>query len=143
MTLGARMAVWHLAAVRHNDFTNHTRTTPDPVPYVWLDANAKPFVTRFYGDYEAAAHATAANAFNSVYECYVAGLSPTNATDKFRTVILWQDGAPLIDWEPRLSAEEEAKRTYTVYGRERLDIGGWTTPTNALHRFFKVGVEMK
>ena len=42
-----------------------------------------------------------------------------------------------------LYADEEAKRVYTVYGRERLDIGGWTTPTNSLHRFFKVGVEMK
>ncbi len=80
---------------------------------------------------------------NKVWECYVAGISPTNATEKFRTVISWENGAPVIGWQPKLSAEEETKRTYTIFGREALGVGGWTTPTNALHRFFKVGVEMK
>jgi len=56
---------------------------------------------------------------------------------------LWNDGAPEISWEPKLTHEEEAKRTYTIYGRESLtDAAGWITPTNATHRFFKVSVEM-
>ncbi len=61
----------------------------------------------------------------------------------FRTVILFDGESPRINWDPRLASEEEAKRVYTIYGREKLEEGGWTTPTNALHRFFRVGVEMR
>ena len=65
------------------------------------------------------------------------------ASAAFRTVILWNDGAPKISWEPKLEPEEEAKRIYTIYGRESLtDASGWTTPTNATHRFFNVSVEI-
>ena len=36
-----------------------------------------------------------------------------------------------------------ARRLYKVYGSETLENGGeWQYPTNALHRFFKVTVEM-
>ena len=84
----------------------------------------------------------AANGVNKVWECYVAGLVPTNVTDVFRTVISMEGGKPQISWEPRLNAAEEAKRVYTIYGRERLDAGGWTTPTNAASRFFRVKVNM-
>ena len=83
-----------------------------------------------------------ANGVNKVWECYVAGLNSTNATDIFRAVISMDGGKPLISWEPRLNAEEEAKRTYTIYGRESLTDGEWTTPTNAASRFFKVRVTM-
>ncbi len=119
-----------------------TSTTPAPVPYVWL-RTYYPETPDEYDFYEASAKETAANGLNKVWECYVAGLVPTNATDVFRTVISMENGVPVVGWEPKLSAAEEAKRTYTLYGRERLDAGGWTTPTNSLHRFFKVGVEMK
>ncbi len=78
---------------------------------------------------------------NKVWECYVAGLVPTNAADLFRTVISISDGKPQISWEPRLSAAEEAKRTYTIYGRESLTSGSWG-PTNAASRFFRVKVAM-
>ena len=124
------------------DYPTATSTTPTPVPYVWLDANVKPLVSRFYGDYEAAAHVSAANGVNKVWECYVAGLGPTNAADIFRTVIWMENSKPQISWEPRLSAEDEAKRTYTIYGRESLTDGEWTTPTNAASRFFKVKVTL-
>ena len=80
---------------------------------------------------------------NKVWECYVAGLVPTNAVDVFRTIISFPGERPTISWEPRLAPEEEAKRTYTIYGRESLAEGGWTTTTNAASRFFKVGVEMR
>ena len=95
-----------------------------------------------FGDYEAAAYEIAANGVNKVWECYAAGLNPTNATDLFRTVISISDGKPQISWEPRLSAEEETRRTYTIYGRESLTGGEWTTPTNAASRFFKVKVTL-
>ena len=36
-----------------------------------------------------------------------------------------------------------ARRLYKVYGSETLENGGeWQYPTNSLHRFFKVMVEM-
>ncbi len=119
-----------------------TQTTPAHVPYVWL-RTYYPETPDEYDFYEAAAKETAANGVNKVWECHVAGLVPTNAADVFRAVISMENGAPVVGWEPRLSAAEEAKRVYTIYGRQALGTGGWTTPTNSLHRFFKVGVEMK
>ena len=86
---------------------------------------------------------------NKVWECYVAGLVPTNAADMFRTVISISDGTPQISWEPRLSAEEEAKRTYTVEGRSSLTAGDWEElriENGELRigecRFFRVKVSM-
>ena len=112
-----------------------------PVPYAWLRGHF-PHTPDEYDAYESAAKETAANGVNKVWECYVAGLVPTNATDVFRAVISMDGGKPQISWEPRLNAEEEAKRTYTIFGRESLTDGEWTTPTNAASRFFKVRVTM-
>ena len=119
-----------------------TRTTPAPVPYVWL-RGFFPHTPDEYDAYESAAKEDAANGRNKVWECYVAGLDPTDAASLFRTVISFDGKSPRISWNPRLAAEEEAKRVYTIHGREKLEEGGWTTPTNALHRFFRVGVEMR
>ena len=52
------------------------------------------------------------------------------------------DGAPIVTWEPDLNTNGVV-RTYKVYGKESLESGGeWQYPTNSLHRFFKVAVEM-
>ena len=118
-----------------------TQTTPAPVPYVWLRGHF-PHTPDEYDAYESAAKEVAANGQNTVWECYVAGLNPTDETVAFRTVIsIGADGEPVIGWEPKLSAEEEAKRTYTIYGRESLTDGDWG-PTNAASRFFRVKVSM-
>ena len=62
----------------------------------------------------------------------------------FTTTITMVDGAPVVEWSPKLSAAEEAKRKYTVYGKASLEPGEeWHSPTNAFDLFFKVGVEMK
>ena len=122
------------------DGSGATYTTPERVPYSWLSHYG---LGESAGCYETAAHGTAANGVNKVWECYVAGLVPTNATDVFRTVISFSGERPTISWEPRLAPEEEARRVYTIYGRESLTEGGWTTPTNSASRFFKVGVEMR
>lgn len=66
---------------------------------------------------------------------------PTNAQEVFRAVISCMGGAPVIGWEPRLSAEEEARRTYTVEGKEKLTDDRWA-PTNSASRFFRVKVTM-
>lgn len=95
------------------------------------------------GDYEAAAKATAANGHNKVWECYVAGISPTDIAAKFTAKIEMKDGNPVITWEPNLNTDGTAVRIYKIYGSETLENGGdWQCPTNSLHRFFKVGVEM-
>ena len=54
------------------------------------------------------------------------------------------DGEPVIEWSPKLGAAEESRRRYTIYGRAGLESGeAWHSPTNALDRFFTVGVEMR
>ena len=47
-----------------------------------------------------------------------------------------------VSWSPNLNTNG-MMRTYKVYGSETLENGGeWQYPTNSLHRFFKVMVEM-
>ena len=61
----------------------------------------------------------------------------------FTATITMVDGKPRVEWSPKLGAEEEAKRRYTIYGKAGLGAGEeWHSPTNALDRFFMVGVEM-
>jgi len=79
---------------------------------------------------------TAYNPRFTVEQCYVAGLDPESATNEFTATI----GPDLsIGWKPDLKTE----RNYKVWGNTNLVNGGdWEYPTNALHRFFKVTVEM-
>ena len=53
------------------------------MPYSWLEADAATILAAHGGDYEAAGNAMAANGVNKVWECYVAGISPTNAASRF------------------------------------------------------------
>ena len=123
-----------------SDYTE-TKTTQVPVPYAWLLQNDPEIVDEFDA-YETAAKVKAANGHNNVWECYVAGISPTNETAKFTAKIEMKDGAPVVSWKPDLNANGVV-RTYKVYGSETLENGGnWQYPTNSLHRFFKVNVEM-
>ena len=49
---------------------------------------------------------------------------------------------PVVTWEPNLNTNGVV-RTYKIYGSETLENGvEWQYPTNSLHRFFKVSVEM-
>ena len=80
---------------------------------------------------------------NKVWECYVAGLNPTNATDVFRTIIsIGADGAPVVGWLPDLNeGGTKHERVYTVEGKENLTDKSWA-PTNSASRFFRVKVSM-
>ena len=120
---------------------DHTATTPEPVPYSYFETDYPTLLTEYGGDYEAAAKATAANGLNKVWECYVAGISPTNETAKFTAVIEMVDGLPHVTWLPNLNTNGEV-RVYTVFGKTNLTDAAWVCPTNAAHRFFKVKVEM-
>ncbi len=121
---------------------DYTVTTPEPVPYLYFDTECPMLLAQYGGDYEVAAKATAANGRNKVWECYVAGISPTNETARFTAKIEMQGDTPIVTWEPNLNTNGVI-RTYKVYGSETLENGGnWQYPTNSLHRFFKVTVEM-
>ena len=123
-------------------YVDHTVTTPEEVPYSYFDNNYPTLLAEHGGDYEAAALATAANGHNKVWECFVAGISPTNETSSFVAKIEMVAGMPIVTWDPDLNTNGVV-RTYKVYGKETLEAGGeWQYPTNSLHRFFKVTVEM-
>ena len=54
-----------------------------------------------------------------------------------------RDGLPVLMWEPDLNESGgKSERLYKVYGKEKLSDADWVYPTNTLHRFFKVTVEM-
>ena len=79
-----------------------------------------------------------------VWQDYVAGTDPTDTNSVFTATITMVDGAPVVEWSPKLNAAEESRRQYTIYGKAGLESGEeWHSPTNALDRFFTVGVEMR
>ena len=107
------------------------------MPFAWLDRYGLGGTVE---SYESAALAQAANDVNAVWECYVAGLDPTDPDERLTAYIAFDAlGAPVITWEPDWSgAVGEARRVYMVEGRETLDDGDWETPPTANHRFFRV-----
>ena len=114
-------------------------TTAVPVPYEWLDGYPN-LLAAHEGDYEAFANAAAANGRN-VWECYVAGLDPTNAASEFTAAISISNDVPYIIWSPNLNTNGIVRK-YTILGKGSLtDTADWA-PTNSAHRFFKVKVEM-
>ncbi|MGN0889509.1 MAG: chitobiase/beta-hexosaminidase C-terminal domain-containing protein [Kiritimatiellia bacterium] len=115
-----------------------TQTTAVPVPYAWLLANCPDAVDE-YDVYEAVAKQPAANGRQTVEECYVAGLDPEDPAAEFKARIEMVDGVPVVTPSPDL----KGARVYKVLGKTSLeDAGEWQYPTNALHRFFKISVEM-
>ena len=83
----------------------------------------------------------AANGVNKVWECYVAGIVPTNAAARFEARIEIENGVPVVTWSPDLNeGGTKNERVYTVEGKERLG-DGWG-PTNAASRFFRVKVAL-
>ena len=127
------------------DYTE-TQTTEVPIPYAWLLQHDPEIVDEFDA-YEAAAKAPsgkkdyAGNALQ-VWHDYVAGTDPTNLASRFIAKIEMVDGAPVVTWEPDLNTNGII-RVYKVYGKETLDGGDeWQYPTNSLHHFFKVTVDM-
>ena len=130
-----RVADYHWAAAY-----TATQTTPEPVPYAWL-RSFYPELPEEYDAYESAALATAANGRNPVWECYVAGIRPTDEEARFEARIGMVDGAPVVTWAPDLNeGGTKAERVYTVEGKASLR-DDWG-PTNAASRFFRVKVEL-
>ena len=125
------------------DGSGYTVTTPEPVPYSWLMQHNLGVAE---GDFEAAGNAVNGKMSwgrpMSVWQDYVAGTDPTNLESMLTAKIEMQGGIPLVTWEPNLNTNGDI-RVYKVYGSETLEDGGnWQYPTNSLHRFFRVKVEM-
>lgn len=119
--------------------THYTERTPVPVPHEWLER----FPDRLAasgGDFEDFALSTAANGW-PVWKCYVAGLSPTNAAERFTATISMSGGSPRIVWSPDLSDDPENPRVYSVTGKADLGDGNWAA-TNAATHFFRVEVSL-
>ena len=93
----------------------------------WMEENLYGFL-----DFESAAIATAANG-RPVWECYVAGLDPTDPDDDLVAAIEIKDGVPIVGVGGK---GERPGRTYVVEGKEKLS-DQWG-PTNAASRFFHV-----
>ena len=110
-----------------------TSTTPVPVTFAWLEEKAGAILEANGGNYEAAAGAMAANG-RPVWACYVADLDPTDAGAELR--MEWVDGAPVY-------GPVSGRRVYVLEGSEDLsDPEGWSSPTNARQRYFRVRVEV-
>lgn len=136
-----------------------TSTTPVPVPFKWLEENAKAILDENDGNYEAAANAQAAND-RPVWECYLVGLSTTNEAAVFKLKSFsFENGQPVMKWDPDLNEDGTTNRLYRVWARSSVEVpeagdseateDGWrdvtgqesTWVTNGW-RFFRVGVEM-
>ncbi len=130
-----------LAVESDGDAGEATTTTPVPVPHAWLDENAADILAANGGDHEAVAKAAAANG-RPVWECYVAGLSPTDPAADFKiTSISFADGELVIEWAPDLNAGgTQADRTYVEEGKASM-ADEWG-PRDADSRFFRVRVKL-
>jgi len=129
--------LWVSEYVWESDYTE-TQTTGVPVPYLWMEEKCSDVVDEFES-YEKVAKQKALNKRLTVEQCYVAGVDPESLTQDFTTSISMEGGFPTVTWDPDLGILRE----YKVWGRESLMSGDWQCPTNSLHRFFKVTVEMK
>ncbi len=81
-----------------------------------------------------------------VWQDYVAGTDPTDASDMFKATIRMDGSTPAIEVKPELSSSEKAKRKYTIWGKSRLVDAAWAEVPpgcEANYNFFKVSVEMK
>ncbi len=109
------------------------------VPYAWLAEHG--FGVGTADSYEAAADADAANGAYKVWECYVAGLDPTNPTARFTAEIIFSNGTSVVSWTPDLNENNtKSERSYVLEGTPTLT-NTWG-PTNAASRFFRVKVAL-
>ena len=93
----------------------------------------------------------ASNKENTIEECYVTGISPTDETARFEARIeIGADGKPVVKWSPDLNeGGTKEVRVYRVMGAKELGAAAqWDDVTDIAdtaaegYRFFKVTVEM-
>lgn len=104
------------------------------VPYAWLQSYGIPPQD---DSWESTQELRAANGKNSMRECYIAGLDPTDAASEFKAIISVTNGVKYVTWDPDLTPARE----YIIKGKVNLDDPEWVAPTNSTHRFFKVEIK--
>lgn len=119
------------------------------IPETWAE-NYPAFTEKFGNDFTAAlvkptGKKDAQGNSLFVWQDFVVGTDPTKVDDVFHATITMVDGAPHIGYTPELSAEEAAKRTYTIYGKAKLQDEEWSivNGNESDFNFFKVTVGMK
>lgn len=120
-----------------------TQTTTVPIPFSWLKEKY-PTLTDV-DSFEAKANEFAANGINKIWECYVAGIEPTDSNAKFVTVIEIINNKPIVTWKPDLNngTGKIGVRTYKIFGSTNLK--SWTEVNDGEENnfnFFKVEVSM-
>lgn len=124
-----------------------TSMTPVAVPYSWLEEYATEILESTGGNYDAAANSNAANGI-PVWQCYLAGLSPTDTEAEFQVKsVSIVNGEVIIEWDPDLNDNgTKMARHYTLLGKRLLTDGDWSEiPSDADMdaegwRFFRVRV---
>ncbi len=107
------------------------------IPKAWIFERAPAAFAAANEDWEAAAQAMAANGENKVWECYVAGLDPASATNRFLVQLDFDGtGAPHLAWTPDLGAE----RFYYAEGKSSLS-DRWGAVKDG-SRFFRIRVAL-
>ena len=118
-----------------------TTNTPEAVPFTWLEGWPEALAAHG-GDHEAFAADTAANG-RAVWECYVAGLDPTDKDDELKVaLVLEEDGK----WRPQIVSGKKENRTYEFEGAEWMPVEGgegkWGK-VEANSRFFRARVTVE
>ena len=120
----------------------HTRWSPVPVLYTWLN----PYLGwHNIWNYEDLAVERGANGYY-FWESYEANLIPTDAASKLRITVFTTDGTDVTDlqWAPDFThALAPDRRVYEIWGKTNLMSGeDWHWPTNSGTRFFKVKAKL-
>ena len=118
------------------------------IPHYWVDAFPN-ILQSAGGDYSLAVKAVGKNGC-ALVDSYVAGLDPTDPESTFKTMIEFNDGKPVVSWEPALNGLDEngrckktGVRTYRVLGSTGLKT--WSEVDDGEENkfnFFRVNVEM-
>ncbi len=128
--------------------TSITPTTANGVSYSLIENTMennsafKAQVLSHEGNYDSLVSLAAENGKNTIEECLIIGIDPTDDASKFTTKIEIVDGEPVITYEPDLGQE----RKYITEGCAELG-GEWkvinTDADKEGLRFFRVKVELK
>ena len=89
-----------LTVAEMNDYLGpqeKTTATPYPVPYSWIATYVPGIPESFMDQF---AKMGAVNGENKYWECYVLGLNPTNALDRFTTTIRMEGQTPIVEFSP-------------------------------------------
>lgn len=134
-----------LCFVVGDPMTEQFTDTDYPVPYSWFSIY-HPGIEDYPDMVETFAKMDAANNQNKYWECYVLGLNPTNALDKFTATIRMEGQTPIVEFAPTNEVlRASGAIRYILQGKPALtndwmDCPSFEAPGDT-NRFFRVKVE--